>query len=502
MRIIPKPAENTPMGGTYFLSGKTFSTDKAFASLIPTVEKRLDLRQGEGDVAFLVDEKIPPQGYNIEVNEEGVKVYASEKQGAFYGIITLQQYKKTGVPYGTIFDKPRFSYRGIMLDVARHFFDKEVVKETLEQMAYYKLNVFHWHLTDDQGWRVEIKKYPHLAEVGCVRKDESLNWLGKMKGEEYGRGCYFTQDDIREIVAFAAERFITVIPEIDMPGHLTSALALFPELSCEKKPLEVSPKWGVKDTVGCIGNPDFFAFTHDIIDEICDLFPSPYFHIGGDEVPRTKWKSCPACQALMQEKNLKKEGDLQGYFTRETVAYLASKGKRTIGWNEILRTNDIEENVIVQWWTGKDETLQWLSKGGETIVSPCKVCYLDYPYIATNLEKIYGLGPEAMGASPEQKGVLGIEAPLWTEVIYDKKKYDFQLYPRLQAVAEAGWTPLSRKNYKDFTERLASFLEELKEQGINFCPPEKYNPVGWKGLRQKWIVGRKFLREPNVEVNL
>ena len=442
------------------------------------------------------------EGYVLTAKET-VEISSSELSGAYYGFMTfLQIIEGDTVPRCTITDAARFPYRGIMLDVARHFFGMEEIKQLLDNMAYYKLNVFHFHLTEDQGWRIEIKKYPDLAEKGSIRKDEWLNPRWQMTGKEYGRGMYFTQEQIKEIVAYAKERMITVVPEIDMPGHITSALSVYPELSCEGKPLEVARRPGVKNTIGCVGNENYVSFMKDIIDEVCELFPAPYFHIGGDEVPKTKWKECPKCQKLMKEKNIKNENDLQGYFTNEMMAYLAEKGKKTIGWNEILDNNNLRMDAIAQWWMGKKPE-KWLAKGGKIVMSPCFVCYLDYPYIMTNLEKIYSLGPErAKLTEKEKEGVLGVEAPLWTEYVYDKKKFDFMLYPRVQAVAEAGWTLPQRKDYKDFEQRLQKYLTEMERQGICYCPPKKYNPVGLRGWRQKFLVGKRYVKNPNCEVEL
>ena len=454
------------------------------------------------DIVFSFKEGIPSEGYELSVNKN-VKILASDVRGAFYGFMTfLQLIEDDTVPFCEIEDAPRFSYRSIMLDVARHFFGKEEIKSLLDNMAYYKLNVFHWHLTEDQGWRIEIKKYPDLARKACVRKDDWKDHLGHMKGQPYGEGCFFTQEDVKEIVKYAADRMITVVPEIDMPGHITSALSVFPELSCEGKPIEVSRKYGIKDTIGCVGNEDFIRFTKDVIDEVCDLFPAPFFHIGGDEVPKTKWKSCPKCQKLMKEKNIKTENDLQGYFTNLITEYLAENGKRTIGWNEIMETENLRSDVIVQWWQGK-RGQEWAKKGGNLILSHHSLCYLDYPYILTNLEKIYRLGPEAYQMDADSvKNVLGIEAPLWTEFVYDRKKFEFMLYPRVQAVAEAAWTDAKLKNYKDFENRLQKYLKEMDEQGINYCPPSKYNPVGCRYWWRNMKIGKRILRDPNYEVEL
>ena len=509
MNIIPLPEKVTVGSGNLFLGDTlTVFVNEKFSFVKSQIKARLSDKkvtfsddEDDAQLSFLYKDGIKNEGYLLSVNEKAT-VCASDVSGAYYGFMTFLQIREgDAIPRCEIEDKPRFSYRSIMVDVARHFFGKEEIKQLLDNMAYYKMNFFHFHLTEDQGWRIEIKKYPELAEKGSIRKNDWKNHLGQMTGKEYGRGLYFTQEDIKELVEYAKERMIEIVPEIDMPGHITSALSVFPELSCEGKPLEVSEKYGIKSSIGCVGNEKYIAFMRDIIDEVCELFPAPYFHIGGDEVPKDKWKVCPKCQKLMKEKGIKNENDLQGYFTNEMMAYLAEKGKRTIGWNEILENDNLRSDAIAQWWKGK-KPQKWIDGGGKIIMSQCVVCYLDYPYILTNLEKIYSLGPDRKNMTEkEQECVLGIEAPLWTEFVYDKKKYDFMLYPRMQAVAEAGWTASRLKNYKDFERRLQKFLPEMEKQGINFCPPRKYNPVGLRGLRQKLIVTRKMVRDPNIEVN-
>ncbi len=510
MNILPKPLKVTVKDGTVDFTGSLkICIDDKWASLKNRIEESLvflsvQFVSSDANLTFTHTEGMSEEEYRLTI-EDIIRIEATDIKGAFYGLMTLRQLFKTS--QGTlqkceIIDKPRFAYRGIMLDVARHFFGMEEVKELLDIMAQNKLNVFHFHLTEDQGWRIEIKKYPELAPKASIRKDDWKNSLGHMKGEEYGRGCYYTQEQIKELVSYAADRMISVVPEIDMPGHITSALSVFPELSCAGKPLEVSRKFGVKDTIGCVGNPDFMRFIKDVIDEVCELFPAPYFHIGGDEVPKTMWKTCPKCQALMKEKGIKTENNLQGYFTNEITEYLAQKGKKTIGWNEIMETNNLRKDAVVQWWMGKTAQ-NWAKQGGKMILSQCFVCYLDYPYIITNLEKIYKLGPEQSKMEESAKeNVLGIEAPLWTEFVYDKKKYDFMLYPRVHAVAEAAWTQADQKDYNDFESRLQASLKELEERGVNYCPPSKYNPKGFRGLRQRFLVGRRYVRDPNCEVNL
>ncbi len=511
MRIIPKPYESNIGSGTIELkSGFSVCLGEYGERLGRAVIKKMSpfapviVEEKDAFLRFVSDRSVAEEGYILNADEKGIEVRSSDEKGAFYGMITLCQLSRSGAfSYCRINDKPRFKHRGFMLDVARHFFGMDEIKQILDNMAYYKLNVFHWHLTEDQGWRIEIKKHPDLCVKGSVRQGDWLNVIGKRSKDEYGKGCFFTQEQVREIVAYATDNYITVIPEIDMPGHLTSALSVYPDLSCEKKPLAVSNKVGVKDTVGCIGNPDFWAFCRDVIDEVAELFPSPYFHIGGDEVPRTKWKECPRCHEFMREKGIRDESNLQGYFTAEMAKYLEGKGKTLIGWDEILDCDDLPESAVVQWWRGPKAAMERVKNGGKVILSRAMICYLDYPYIATTLEKVYNLTPEHMDIPDcAHKNVLGVEAPLWTEYVYDKKKLDFQIYPRLQALAEAAWTASENKNFADFESRLVGFFAEMDEQGINYCPREKYNPKGLRGVWQRLRVGRKWPSDPNCEVNL
>lgn len=366
MKIIPM-AQKVTIGSGKLTFSETIKVklDPAFSDIKEQIKERLfdftvEFTSDGAEIVFEKETGLEREEYVLEVGNL-VAIKASDIAGAYYGFMTMLQIMEgNNVPRCQISDKPRFSYRGIMLDVARHFFGKEEIKQLLDNMAYYKLNVFHFHLTEDQGWRIEIKKYPELAERACIRKDEWINPYGQMTGKEYGRGFYFSQEDIKEIVQYAKDRMISVVPEIDMPGHITSALSVFPELSCEGKPLEVSSRPGIKSSIGCVGNEKYIAFMKDVIDEVCELFPAPYFHIGGDEVPKTMWKACPKCQKLMKEKGIKNENDLQGYFTNEMMAYLAEKGKRTIGWNEILDNDNLRSDAIAQWWKGK-KPKKWLA---------------------------------------------------------------------------------------------------------------------------------------------
>lgn len=450
------------------------------------------------------------EGYCLSVTEDGIKVFYSTEAGKFYADTTLTQLNEGGtLPVCEIEDRPRYAHRAFMLDEARHFFGKEVVKQTLDMMALVKLNVFHWHLTDDQGWRVEIKKYPLLTEKGSIRKSTQLNLIGYNQGKEphdgveYGRGKFYTQEDVKEIVAYAAERHINIIPEVDMPGHLMAVIANYPNISCFNEDVDVSDRWGVMDTIGCCGKDDVYNFAKDVIDELSELFPYEYFHIGGDEVPKTKWKKCPACQAKIKELGLRDEEELQAHFTNRILQYLKIKGKKLIGWDEILRAGTLSDETVAQWWEGRAATNgveKWVKKGNKIVLSYGPYVYLDHFYSMKDLKKTYSLDPVKVGLGEEYAdGVIGLEAPLWTEYVRDKGKFDFNAYPRMQALAEICWTDKANKDFADFDGRLQSFFRFLDAEGIAYAPREAYLCRGLKGLIRMIRCGGEWRKDPNSE---
>lgn len=534
LNIIPKPLKVNEGQGAFQVNGETlFSFDPAFekekaqwisyfkshASFTPKIVE-------EGAV-FCFEKKagIPEEGYEMEISTDKAVIKASTGTGLFYAMQTLRQIMELDVKLGAdtlqvpccvIEDAPQYKWRSFMLDEARHFFGMDVVKEILNMMAFYKFNVFHWHLTEDQGWRIEIKKYPLLTEKGSIRKYTPLKLTGYNQkrepndGKEYGRGMFYTQEQVKEIVAYAAELHINIIPEVDMPGHLVSAIACYPELSCFGEKVDVSARWGVMDNIGCCGKDAIYTFAKDVIDEMCELFPFPYFHIGGDEVPKGNWKKCPDCQKKMKELGLSDENDLQGYFNNQILAHLKSKGKDMVGWNEILEASTLDKGTIVQWWTDtptkKNEVCRekkWLDKGGKVILCKHNHVYLDYFYTATTMEKLYAYGPEAMGITPEQeKNVMGIEAPMWTEYIRDKERLDLHTYPRLQALSEACWTKKENKDYSDFDRRLTYHETMMDGMRLNYAERELYELKGFKGWLRKKTSHSHWLNDPYWEVNL
>ena len=359
LNLIPKPLHAIEKGGNTPFSRKTALTgdfNHLFDTLFPMMPNTDNAV--ENKLVFKTDSSMPSEAYHIICTDDNnILISSSDASGAFYAVMTLLQLADGNgvIPSVEIEDAPRFRHRGFMLDCARHFWSVDKIKQILDVMARIKMNIFHWHLTEDQGWRIEIKKYPLLTEKGAIRKSTALSLTGYEEHKEprdyteYGRGLYYTQEEVREVVAYAAKRNINIIPEIDMPGHFVAAIACYPELSCTEEKVDVSDRWGVLDNIACCGKENIYRFVKDIIDELCELFPYPYFHIGGDEVPKDHWKVCPNCQKKIRELGLKDENALQSYFNNVISAYLKEKGKHTVGWNEILEGENLDNSIIPQW---------------------------------------------------------------------------------------------------------------------------------------------------------
>ena len=495
--IIPKPLYCNTTGGTVPFGAKTvFSGD--FEEIFQVLREFMPKTGGGNKIIFVKDTFLEKEEYRIECGEKDITVFAADKSGAFYAVMSLIQLNmgRKSLPQVIISDKPRFYHRGFMLDCSRHFWTVEKIKKILDFMALLKMNVFHWHLSDDQGWRIEIEKYPLLTEKGAVRRVTDLNkncsghYAPQTVGTEYGRGLFYTKAQARDIVDYAAERFIKVIPEIDMPGHMSAAIACYPELSCTGEKIEVPDEWGVLKNLGCPGKQALYTFARDIIDELCEIFPSEYFHIGGDEVLTEPWESCPDCQRLMKEKKLESPRDIQGYFNGVIADYLAQKGKVLVGWNEILNSNfAAPDKMVGQWWvdSGTETEREWLKNGGQIILSFLDYMYMDHPYSARTLEKTYSFEPELLGV-PEGAHILGIEIPQWTEHIRTEEKLDLYTNVRLLAAAEISWTAKEEKDYKDFEERVEKLRNPLKALGIKTAPHEFYS-------------GRAYTDNPNGHIS-
>lgn len=434
------------------------------------------------------------EDYTLNVASEGITL-AGEPAGVFRGMQTLLQMieesagpgKPVVLPRVTIRDTPRYPHRGMLLDCGRHFWPKEVVKRYIDLLAYHKLNVLHWHLTEDQGWRIEIKKYPKLTQIGAWRKATRET---EQPRDAQGRyGGFYTQDDIREIVAYAASRYITVIPEIELPGHSLAALAANPELSCTGGPFDVGTEWGVFDDVYCAGKDETFAFLEDVLTEVCALFPGQYIHIGGDECPKKRWEKCAKCQARIKAVGLKDEHELQSYFIRRVEKFLNSKGKRIIGWDEILE-GGLAPNATVQSWRGMEGAIAAATAGHDVISSPTSHCYLDYPQEPNpaapswmgliSLQKVYEFEPTPTQFSPEQAAhVRGAEGNMWTERTPTVADIDRMVWPRLAALAEVMWSPKEARNWDDFVTRLHAHFARLEARGVLYhVPMPEFRDVG------------------------
>lgn len=455
----------------------------------------------QAGIAFIYDRHIHKEGYVLDVNVDRIIVKASTEAGAFYAVQSIRQLSGGDIIENAEFltlhavyveDEPRFGLRSIMLDEARYFHGMETVKNLLDMMAYLKLNTLHWHLTDNEGWRVEIKKYPLLTEVGAIRKGtQTMAWGNHCIDWTLHEG-YYTQQEIKEIVQYAERLNIQIIPEVDMPAHFGAAIAAYPWLSCRNVEMEVPivhgstpEKNGIGQIIGCAGKESTFKFIYDVIDELCQLFPSPYFHIGGDEAPKGEWKKCPHCQELIKKEGLKDEENLQGYFNNKLAVYLKRKGKRVIGWNEILTSKKLDHSIIAEYWTYKRDMKveNYLLSGHDVILAKHQAFYFDMPYAQNNLKTTYDFEPEKYGIVKGLKGILGIEGTAWTEWMPTEERLNYQLYPRMQALAEVAWSPKENRNYKDFRARLKKFLPILDRYGIVYCPLSMVDQGGIKKLK-------------------
>lgn len=504
--VVPYPDDVVISDGTFNAAGAGFRYDAGFdklakdavlnfAAQLSTVSgKQSNVRKGHSDkgFVFVLDKELPAEAYRLIVDADKALVEASSLNGVIYAIQTIKQllpvqiYGKElaaeqdwTIPCVKINDAPRFGYRGMMLDVARHFFTVDQVKKCLDLMEIHKLNTFHWHLTDDQGWRIEIKKYPRLTQIGSVRKETLIGHYRDNKGYDgtpYGEGMWYTQDQIREVVAYAASKGITVIPEIDLPGHMVGALSAYPELGCTGGPYEVRTKWGIADEALCAGKETTYEFLENVLSEVCDLFPGEYVHIGGDECRKGCWEKCPHCQAKIRELGYKDddrhtaEQYLQSYVTRRMENFLNSKGKRLIGWEEILEGN-LTPSATVMSWRGKKAEIEAVRKGHDVIMAPKTHCYLDYYQTKDKdneplaiggylpVEVSYALEPTAGLDEQQAAHILGVQANLWTEYIGDEDYLFYMLLPRLTALTEVQWC---RKENKDWN-RFVSSIEHIFE---------------------------------------
>jgi hexosaminidase len=422
--------------------------------------------------------------YMLLINKSEITIEAQERAGVFYGIQTLLQLlpleekDEIKIPCLLINDQPKFKWRGMHLDVSRHFFDIEFVKKYIDYLAQYKMNTFHWHLTDDQGWRIEIKKYPKLTEIGAWRSGSMVGHYRDQTFDNKKYGGFYTQEEIKEVVAYAKERHITVVPEIEMPGHALAALAAYPQYSCTGGPFEVGKTWGVLDDVFC-PKDETFTFLENILSEVIALFPSEYIHVGGDECPKTRWKSCSLCQKRIKDKKLKDEHELQSYFIQRIEKFVNSKGRKIIGWDEILE-GGLAPNAAVMSWRGIEGGIAAAKEKHFAVMSPGSHCYFDHyqgepanePLAFggyTTLEKVYSYNPIPTELNEAESAyILGAQANLWTEYIDTTSQVEYMLFPRITAIAEVVWGTSNSENYKAFEDRVVHHMKGWKQKNINF----------------------------------
>ncbi len=418
-----------------------------------------------------IDEKLGEEEYSLTVDKNGIKLSGGSEKAVFYGKQTLRQLGKT-CPCLRIEDKPAFPYRGFMLDTVRHIFTVEEIKKLVDAAASVKMNVMHWHLTDDQGFRIYSSRRPDATLKGSVRKSSDFGRL-KETGEY---GGYFTPEEMKEVVDYCAERYITVIPEFDVPGHTSALLHAFPQISCKGEAVEVKTSQGIYNDILCAGKDETFDVVLDVISDILEIFPSEYIHIGGDEAPKTRWKECPHCRKRMKDEGLKTEEELQGWFTNRIVDFLKSKGRKAIVWNESLRSGIVDGSVTAQMWMDrKKHSVKFANEGGRIINSDFFHYYCDYPYSMTPLIKTYNYNPVDKKIRDKSR-VAGVEAPIWTEYINNFDYLCYMFFPRVTAVAETGWTENKNKNAADFQRRFGAYEKILDEIGIKSAPEEDWNP--------------------------
>ncbi|MEA1886420.1 MAG: family 20 glycosylhydrolase [Bacteroidota bacterium] len=511
--LLPKPVCIEERGGVFRLDKATVihvtdsprlqQTAKHFAEMIeaPTGYSLAidnDIDAPKGIILELADTSINgDESYTLEIDRRKIHISAPDPVGIFYGIQTVRQlfppeFEASGkadiisweVPCIYIEDYPRFSWRGMHLDVSRHFFPVEFVKRYIDLIAMHKMNVFHWHLVDDQGWRIEIKKYPKLTGVGgwrVNREDQPWNAREPQKpGEVATYGGFYTQEEIRDIVKYAQERHVTIVPEIEMPAHVTSALAAYPELSCTGGPFTVPPGgfWPISD-IYCAGKEKTFDFLQDVLTEVMDLFPSEYIHIGGDEADKSRWEECPDCQAKIRQEGLKDEAELQSYFIKRIEKFLSANGRKLIGWDEILE-GGLAPGAAVMSWRGMSGGIEAAHSGHYVVMSPGSHCYFDHyqddeatePRAIggyTPVKKVYSFDPVPDALSEEEeKYILGAQANLWTEYIKTGDHAEYMVLPRMTALAEVLWLPQDKLDWKDFSRRLSKFFERLDIMGLNY----------------------------------
>ena len=481
--------------------GEFLASELRISTGLPLSIEICDSDKNQISLSLVDNDKLEDEGYELLSTTGAIKITAQTPAGLFYGCQSLRQLlppenfdnrgagaprnvasrgvqARSGsssainiewnVPCVSITDKPRFKWRGMMLDPCRHFWDIDFVKKLINLMALHKMNIFHWHFTEDQAWRIEIKKYPKLTEIGAWRTENEKQY-----------GGFYTQEQIKDVVKYAEERFITIVPEIELPGHSVAAISAYPELSCSGEPAEIPITWGVFENVYCAGNENTFKFLEDVISEVIDLFPGKYFHIGGDECPKANWKKCPKCQERIKNENLENEDQLQSYFIKRMEKFINKNGKRLIGWDEILE-GGLAPNATVMSWRGTEGGIAASKQGHDVIMCPVTHCYFDFPQKpkekidiggskTVTTEKVYEFEPVPDELSDEEaKHILGAQGNLWTEHIATVDRAEEMLYPRSCALAEKLWSEKNCCDFDNFEKRLEVHLKRLDVLNINY----------------------------------
>jgi hexosaminidase len=510
--IVPEPVSMEVHSGNFNFNAETqviaadnvshiakmfnYYLEKLYGFTLP-VKNKLAKQKQSGIIFKLEKTGDKKDEYKLEATAHQITVSSASKEGLFYGMQSLLQLMPDTkqislsagftVPQVSINDYPRFQYRGMHLDVGRHFFDVDYVKKYIDYLAYFKYNTFHWHLTEDQGWRIEIKKYPKLTSVGGFRNGTIIGHYPGTGNDNLRYGGFYTQEQIKEVIKYAKDRFITIIPEIELPGHASAAIAAYPELSCfPDRPTPISPKtawagsregkqvqqtWGVFDDI-FVPSENTFKFLENVLDEVIALFPSKYIHIGGDEAPKTYWKESPFCQQLIKEKNLKDEHGLQSYFIQRIEKYVNSKGRKIIGWDEILE-GGLAPNATVMSWRGEKGGIAAAKEHHDVIMTPTTYCYFDYSQTKNDdsltiggylpLEKVYNYEPIPTELDPsEEKYILGAQGNLWTEYVANPQKLEYMVFPRMSALSEVVWSPKDKKDYARFQSELPTLYKKYE----------------------------------------
>lgn len=464
LNLIPAPRGSVHMqeGSVKLPETVTVSLGDFAPWCLEAFAARLDGHVETVENGFITLKKadIAKEGYKLTVAKDGITVEAADESGAVWALTTVTELTAEGeaLPIVTIEDAPHYGHRGLSLDCSRHFFTADEVKKVIDQMTRVKLNVLHWHLVDDQGWRIECKTLPLLHET---------------------TGTYYTQEEIRSVIEYARVRGMEIIPEIDMPGHTRSMIAAYPHLSCFGEKTELCQFGGIFEEILCPGKDETFEFIEKLLTEVCALFPDDRFHIGGDEAPKTEWKKCPHCKARMEALGLTDYEDLQGYFTKRVVAILKKHGKRAVCWNDVLESKDVDTENIIQYWTAQHEAPvpAFIERGGKVIFSNMSALYFDYPHGINSLNKVYHYQPVVMGKSyADSPNMLGYEAALWSEQVETPEHLEELLFPRLYAVSEIAWNEAG--DYADFEHRAEKKIEIAAKQGVNCMTKDGWNPEG------------------------